>query len=92
MENFRQDLLYGIRSWVKSPGFAVISTVTLALAIAVNTAIFSLINVIVFADLPMENPEEVARVRSVLMATRHKRRIPLAPKLGIKTVGWDWRE
>ncbi len=54
MENFRQDLHYGIRSLVKSPGFAVISTVTLALAIAVNTAIFSLINVIVFADLPME--------------------------------------
>lgn len=36
--------------------------------------------------------EEVARVRSVVLATRHKRRIPLAPKLGIKTVGWDWRE
>ncbi len=64
MENFRQDLLYGIRSLVKSPGFAVISTVTLALAIAVNTAIFSLINVIVFADLPMEKPEEVVRVRA----------------------------
>ena len=35
---------------------------------------------------------EVARVRSVVLSTRHKRRIPLAPKLGIKTVGWDWRE
>jgi NAD+ synthase len=35
---------------------------------------------------------EVARVRGVVLSTRHKRRIPLAPKLGIKTVGWDWRE
>ena len=36
--------------------------------------------------------DEVARVRSVVVATKHKRRIPLAPKLGIRTIGWDWRE
>jgi NAD+ synthase len=35
---------------------------------------------------------EVARVRGVVHATKHKRRIPLAPKLGIRTIGWDWRE
>jgi NAD+ synthase len=35
---------------------------------------------------------EVTRVRSVIHATKHKRRIPLAPKLGIRTIGWDWRE
>jgi NAD+ synthase len=35
---------------------------------------------------------EVARVRGVVRATKHKRRIPLAPKLGIRTIGWDWRE
>jgi NAD+ synthase len=35
---------------------------------------------------------EVARIRSTVLRTRHKRRIPLAPKLGIRTVGWDWRE
>jgi NAD+ synthase len=40
-------------------------------------------------DLPRE---EVARVRGVVHATKHKRRIPLAPKLGIRTIGWDWRE
>lgn len=40
-------------------------------------------------DLPVA---EVARVRGVVTATKHKRRIPLAPKLGIRTIGWDWRE
>jgi len=35
---------------------------------------------------------EAARVRGVVHATKHKRRIPLAPKLGIRTIGWDWRE
>ena len=36
--------------------------------------------------------EEATRVRGVVHATKHKRRIPLAPKLGIRTIGWDWRE
>jgi NAD+ synthase len=40
-------------------------------------------------DLPAS---EVSRVRKVVIATKHKRRIPLAPKLGIRTIGWDWRE
>jgi NAD+ synthase len=40
-------------------------------------------------DLPVD---EVVRVRGVVHATKHKRRIPLAPKLGIRTIGWDWRE
>ena len=45
----------------------------------------------VFDDV-REVVAEVARVRGVVIATKHKRRIPLAPKLGIRTVGWDWRE
>ena len=64
METLLQDLKYGLRSIVKTPGFAVVSIATLALAIGVNTAIFSLVNVIVFADLPMEDPERVAVIRS----------------------------
>jgi putative ABC transport system permease protein len=63
METLVQDLRYGIRTLIKSPGFAVVSTATLALAIAVNTAIFSLVNAIVFADLPMEEPATVTIFR-----------------------------
>jgi NAD+ synthase len=37
-------------------------------------------------------PEEAARVRAIVRSSKHKRRIPLAPKLGIRTIGWDWRE
>jgi predicted permease len=59
METLFQDLRYGVRSLARSRAFAVIATLTLALAIGVNTAIFSLVNVIVFADLPMENPATV---------------------------------
>ena len=49
METVGQDLRFGLRSLVKSPGFAVVSTLTLALAIGVNTSIFSLVSAIVFA-------------------------------------------
>ncbi len=64
METLLQDLRYGIRGIRRSPAFAVVSTMTLALAIGVNTAIFSMVNIVVFADLPMENPETVTILRS----------------------------
>jgi putative ABC transport system permease protein len=63
MEALLQDLRFGLRALWKSPGFAVVSTVTLALAIGVNTSIFSLVNAIVFADLPMQESPTVALVR-----------------------------
>ncbi len=64
METLLQDLRYGIRGIRRSPAFAVVSTITLALAIGVNTAIFSMVNVVVFADLPMEHPETATILRS----------------------------
>jgi putative ABC transport system permease protein len=65
LESIRQDLRFAVRSLLKSPGFAVVSVITLALAIGVNTSIFSLVSAIVFADLPMQESETVALVRGV---------------------------
>jgi putative ABC transport system permease protein len=65
METVGQDIRFAIRSLIKSPGFAIVSTVTLALAIGVNTSIFSLVSAIVFADLPMQNSETASAVRTV---------------------------
>lgn len=63
METMLHDIRYALRSMVKTPGFAIVSTITLALAIGVNTSIFSIVNAIVFADLPMQESETVALVR-----------------------------
>ena len=65
MESLLQDIRFALRSLVKSPAFAVVSTITLALAIGVNTSIFSIVNAIVFAELPMADSEEVALVRGI---------------------------
>ena len=63
MEIISQDLRYGLRALWNSPGFAIVSTLTLALAIGVNTSIFSLVSVIIFADLPMQETDRVQIVR-----------------------------
>ncbi len=65
MESLAQDLRFAARSLMKSPGFAIVSVITLALAIGVNTSVFSIVNAIVFADLPMSDSETVALVRGV---------------------------
>jgi putative ABC transport system permease protein len=63
MGTLGQDLSYGLRALWKTPGFALVSTLTLAIAIGVNTSIFSLVSAVVFADLPMQDTETVALIR-----------------------------
>jgi len=35
---------------------------------------------------------EVSRIRSIVKRSAHKRKTPLIPKIGVKTIGLDWRE
>ena len=64
LENIFQDLRYGARMLRKNPGFSSIAVLTLALGIGANTAIFSIVDVLLFRPLPVSRPNELVRIFS----------------------------
>ena len=62
MDRLRMDLRDAFRSLRKSPAFTALAVLTLAMAMAVNTAIFSIVSGIFMSDLPMDDPDRIAFV------------------------------
>ncbi len=65
METLLQDVRFGVRRLLKSKGFSLVAILSLALGIGANTAIFSLVNMILFRPLPVSNPEQVVSVAAL---------------------------
>jgi predicted permease len=58
----KQDVSYGWRLIVRGPGFSAVAVATLAVAIGGNTAIFTVVNALLFKPAPFAAPEELANI------------------------------
>ena len=59
------DLRYSFRTLVKQRGFTAVTVLTLAIALAANTAIFSVVNAILLRPLPFANPEQLVNLTGI---------------------------
>jgi predicted permease len=65
LDGLWQDVRYAVRAYRRTPGFALVVVVTLALAIGANTVIFSLLNALVLRDLPVRDPDTLVQISTV---------------------------
>jgi predicted permease len=66
------DLRYSLRTFRKSPGFALVAVLALAFGIGVNSAIFTLLNAIALRPIPVDKPGDVVTVYQVMQGITHR--------------------
>ncbi len=63
---YLREIVYACRVLVKSPGVTVVALVSIALGIGANTAIFSLMNALIFRPLPVREPKQLVAISSLI--------------------------
>src|SRR4029450_3138376 len=63
LEQFRRDVQFGMRGLTRSPGFAVVAIVSLALGIMATTALYSVLHAVVLDPFPYKDVDRLMSVR-----------------------------
>lgn len=58
------DCRYAVRALLRSPGFAAAAILTIALGVRVNTGIFTILNGVLFRDVPAPDAHELASIEA----------------------------
>lgn len=73
IHTFLRDIRHAFRGLLRTPSFAIIAILTLALGIGINTAVFSVFYGVLLHPLPYDHPEELALIWASFNAAGHAR-------------------
>ena len=62
MNSVFNDIRYALRWMARSPGFSLVAILSLGLGVGVNTAMFSLVDSLLFRPLPVTSPETLVDI------------------------------
>ena len=73
LETIRSDVRYALRWLRRSPGFTLVAVASLAIGIGFNTALFTIVDALLFRPLPVERPDRLVDVFTIEQRRRSVR-------------------